>query len=195
MPINSMHIKRLCLYGGVTALAIVCGIAYNVHRDNQPVFIFGADAAPAQKGGPEFAEKRAQELLALYNRVGGDVGQMGGLNALRLPDQASAEDPGARAANTTAWTFPMHHHLFDKVAFYTDLYARRNHKYFKGDKMEANPTGFLIVAWKSGKIERIPVENIRLIRAEGYDTLGFPGLPGYRSDLPMAPSYQKVTRK
>lgn len=184
-----MNKKRAFLI--LTACALlgtIIGLVVKVYRQSLPVYTFGTGVPDVTKhGNPEYAEKRARELLVLYKQVNGDVGRMGGLDNLRLPDQRMAEVPDSRAANTSAWSFPYSCKAYDDVAFFTDLYARRNIKYFRGDKSESHPAGFFIVAWKNGKVERVPVSSLRLIPYGNQRILGWPGMPGYSSSLPAGP--------
>lgn len=168
----------------VISLACLCGagvgIGVNAYQSSRPLYTTGKEVADAAKAGnPEYAEQRARELYPKWQQCYGDLGEIR-FDMTTLPDQKYAENPDNRRANTTAWTFPIYDPEYSSVAFYTDLYARRNRSYYKGDKSEAHPTGFFLVMWKDGKLERIPTSKLRMLNnKDGHGVTVWPGLPGY----------------
>ena len=179
-----MHLREISLTLGVAlVLGVGGGVLYRSHQNSLPLYTTGSDVPDAaQSGSVGQSIAKAKELLATYNRVDGNLEKIP-FPLMTLPDQRLAENPANRATNMTAWFFPSPH-LYKDVAFYTDIYCRQNRSYYKGDKSKAKPNGFLIVVWKNGKIEQIPVEQMRLIASEGKRMLGFPGLPGYETGQP-----------
>ncbi len=186
-----MHLREISLtLAAALAIGIGGGFLYRGHQNSLPLYTTGSDVPDAaQTGSVEQSIAKAKELLATYNRVNGDVGRIP-FPLMTLPDQHHAENPAHRANNVTAWCFPSDDALYKDVAFYTDIYCRQNRSYYKGDKSKAKPSGFLIVVWKNGAIEKIPAEKMRLISSGGQRLQGFPGLPGYETGEPH-PMYSR----
>ncbi len=77
---------------------------------------------------------------------------------------------------------------FEPIAFYTDIYARYNRSYYKGDRSQSHPTGYVIVGWKDGRIEKVPIMQLREFRGSNPNTHGdltcYPGMPEYATAKP-----------
>ncbi len=147
-----------------------------------PVLRPAADIPDARKAGDEADTMR--RLHALHDRLRAE-----GWNALRvpremtiLPDARFAESKAERENGGVAFpsipgveTDPS----FAPVAFYTKIYARYNRSYYKGDRSVSRPTGYVIVDWKDGRIDKVPLEKVRVHQSSGGLIEIFPGMAGY----------------
>lgn len=164
-------------------LGIAVGLLVTYYHRSQPLYTTGSDVPdPARVGHPEFALAKGQAIYTAYRQAGGDVARIP-FSLCMLPDQKYAETAIDRNPQTTAWEFPRMPEYKD-VLCYTDLYARANRSYYRGDTAKAHPTGYFIVVWKSGKVEKVPVAALRMIATKQGLITAFPGMPGYATGQP-----------
>lgn len=73
----------------------------------------------------------------------------------------------------------------DEVAFYSTLYTWYDFEPIPGIEGRLHVSGFIIVAWKDGRVERVPMEDVRLYPVEGRKSIMvFPGMKEYDPNLP-----------
>lgn len=118
-------------------------------------------------------------------------------NLLKVPDQYSYQ---FAPEGDGLWTWhPCPQPEFEnEVAFYSMLYTWRSMDVVPGVEGRLAVTGSYIVGWKDGRVESVPVDDVRLCPSED-DTFVcvFPGMEAYNPDLPREgdPEFdQKVAR-
>lgn len=75
------------------------------------------------------------------------------------PDQALAEIADSRSG---AAFFRLDEPFYDgKVAFFSMMYADRNLRYDGGDRTSEHRTGFVIVGYADGVVEKVPYDDVR----------------------------------
>jgi len=73
----------------------------------------------------------------------------------------------------------------DEVAFYSTLYTWYDFEPIPGIEGRLHVSGFIIVGWKDGRVEKVPMEDVRLYPVEaGHKIMVFPGMNEYDSSLP-----------
>ncbi|MCW3098498.1 MAG: hypothetical protein JWL77_4116, partial [Chthonomonadaceae bacterium] len=71
-----------------------------------------------------------------------------------------------------------------QIACFSDIYARQNRSYYTGDTASGAPSGYFIVAWKNGTIQKVPVSDVRELPTPDGGTVDcFPGMTGYNPAL------------
>ncbi|MEQ1935986.1 MAG: hypothetical protein ABL962_19200 [Fimbriimonadaceae bacterium] len=106
---------------------------------------------------------------------------------MHVPDQEfyqHAPPPEMRARHYT-WSPCPQLEYQDEVAFYSNIYTWEDFTVIPGIEGRLHISGFYIVAWKDGRVERVPVEDTRLypVAKDRLITV-FPGMSEYRADLP-----------
>lgn len=152
----------------------------------EPLYVTGQDVPPAHVvGNLDDTMKRCRKLLKALEKNGWTDGYCENKNPipyemLTLPDQKYAEHPHLR--ESTAFWIPANQPRYEQIAFMTEIYMRQNSAHYRGNRSVSTPSGFLLVAWKDGRIEQVPVHDVRT----GEDGRGYivPGMKGYRDDLP-----------
>jgi hypothetical protein len=132
------------------------------------------------------AMRQAGDLAQALAQVGFDATKVDP-KLLRLPDQEFDQDVQARAQGVPSFCVPIDA-IYDQVACYTTLYSQVILEPSPGNEAKGRHTGFVIVAWKNGKVEKIGVESIRLMPRPGHDNqflYVWPGLSVYSTDLPL----------
>lgn len=132
------------------------------------------------KGSMEVARALLQELRehdwdwnAVSNRA----------DLMRVPDQDYCQNPLLEVRFYT-WV-PARQNIYqDEVAFYSSLYTWNEMTVVPGHEARLSQTGFYIVAWKDGLVERVPVHDSRLYPTSGTLLNVFPGMSEYDPDLP-----------
>lgn len=102
---------------------------------------------------------------------------------LDLQDESLSPKRSYRSERTVSVTLPVVPEYGD-VLFFTDLYVDPRVKRGPGDLAIPSPAGFFIVGWRDGRIEKVPIEDIRMLSLGGKQIYCFPGMPQYREDLP-----------
>jgi hypothetical protein len=147
----------------------------------------------AKVGDVETSIARFKELLAKYEASNWNPRNLKKADMI-LPDGRFAEDsvyrmPGMPHVNLPGGEAAMSPEM-DPIAFWTEIYARMNPVAYKGDMVKRRPTGFYLVAWKDGKIEKVPVQDVRLISKAGGHFPVFPGMPAYNTSLMRLPGVE-----
>ncbi len=70
----------------------------------------------------------------------------------------------------------------DKIAVYSEVYVRTNTKIFKNDRATFAPSGFFVVGWKDGRVEKVPIGDVRYVKMGKYYTAVFPGMNAWKAD-------------
>lgn len=130
----------------------------------------------------------AQKLLTALKENNWDRSKVD-TSLFRAPAQAFDEDPHQRTLEyPTFMTGGPKYPNREEVAFFTDLFVRRNVRKGKGPEgVVASPEGSFIVAWKNGEITVVSIEDVRLYPTpDAVDTFSyvFPGTKVYKSTLP-----------
>lgn len=130
-------------------------------------------------GDVDGAMDQSRVLMSKLQQNNWDFASLG-RDLLRLPDQDFAQNPELRSMHDTSFCFPDDP-LFRNVAFYSTLYTTR------GSGHE-NTHGFYIVGYRDGRVEQVPVSNIRLLPRHGshgvWDEV-WPGIKGYSDSLTL----------
>lgn len=107
---------------------------------------------------------------------------------LRLPERVTARYPQDQKREGLMFCLPLGSsstQIYDgQVATYTDLFVRRTLTKIVGKEGVLKTEGFFIVGWVDGRVEKIPVEQIRLL-PDGDEMWRwvFPGMRQYRTSL------------
>ena len=109
---------------------------------------------------------------------------------LRVPDQDFAQALQDRAASFPTFTVPTKtspvRAVYEgQVAFFSLLYVRRNFRVVKGIEGIATYEGFMIAGWRDGRVEKVPVDQVRLLAVGDMSAFVFPGMRQYSADLPL----------
>jgi hypothetical protein len=134
----------------------------------------------------------SKRLIQSLEAVGWDASRIP--RELRvLPDQGKAEILAKRTGESFVFVCSSKLPLYHQVAFFTDLYARSNRRSFKNNVNVKSPEGFWLVAWKDGRVTKVPVGDIRVIvgttpRGKKLTPV-FPGMDAYDENLPRHPLY------
>lgn len=111
---------------------------------------------------------------------------------LRLPDQDHAETEFERRPEKLSFTISSLEPYQAEVAFKCMTYVRNNRG--EGGGIEgrvSSPEGFFIVGWKDGRIEQVPIQNVRLLpfdlNGRAVKLYVFPGMAVYDANLEKYP--------
>lgn len=190
MLVTTKTVKRVALVVGVVGLATTSGVAWWQVRDEAPIRTSGQDTPnPLTAGDPEAALEQARKLMDALRAANWDKTRVP-FELKFLPDRYMHEAKQFRTDRQTTFSFPAHDPRlrapeYENVAFATDLYVRKNVSHYKGDGAKSRPEGFYIVGWKDGRVEKVPVWDVRIVpsstrRNEKIEV--FPGMPGYDRD-------------
>ena len=120
--------------------------------------------------------EQSRLLLANMKEFGWDSHKVN-YNLLFLPDKPLAEFSQDQDTKTPSFVTPAKDDPdYPGIAFYSTLYFRTNNKMFNGDNLKQNQKVF-IVGYKSGQVEKIPGDQVRLTTSKTYahtKTLTFP---------------------
>lgn len=174
--------KRYLIAAGIAGILSlgVAGISQSKFRDPQS----SLPKPLAGKRDPEGAMRQASQLMTAYKAANGDWSRVD-RRLLFLPDQALVDEPSARKSNAF---MPLEDPFYrGKVAFFAMTYVEKNLKYGGGDVVTSKPTGFVIVGYADGAVEKVPIEQVRYRyanRIRGSDSFEawmyvFPKMPEY----------------
>jgi len=160
-------------------------------EEDRPISTTGQDVPdPATAGDPDAAMEHARHLLARYRAAGWNSDFRAiPLREWQLPDRHLAENPEMRGDMGSSYVVPdpVRSPHMREVAFYTDLYARRNISRYKGDRARSRPAGFYIVAFRNGDVKKVSVYDVRLAATpRGLEPV-FPGMAAYDPGAPRLP--------
>ncbi len=183
------------------ALLALAFVGWNLRRNQPPAGAVRADEVPlkgfeaktldaTKTGDPDAAMQHLHQLMAALRANNWDANPKKVPLALQtLPDAKFAENPADRNGECIFLPnqpdTPKDHYIpeFEPIAFYTRIYARYNRAYYKGDRSQSHPTGYVIVGWKDGRIEKIPVTQVRQFRSSNSSIPGeldcYPGMAVY----------------
>ena len=136
-----------------------------VTQPERPFRITGQGIPDATKvGNVEAAMEQSRQLMAYFKAHPGkfnpiEMGTDAGL--LFLPDAKYAEDEFMRTMKSTSFAVPSDE---PDIFFFSNVYARMNRGYYKGDRSKGNATGFFIVGYRNGEVKQIPVSQVRTPR-------------------------------
>lgn len=154
------------------------------------VYRSGSDVPdPAKVGTSDATIDRARELIALLRKSNWKIGKGFPREKLTVDDQRYAEFPQDRRQRTS-FGIPISKPPYEDVAVICDTYVRKNIVARRGGGSSQTPSGFFIVGFKDGRVEKIPVGKVRVkeYRVEGASTrrigLVFPGTREYDASLP-----------
>jgi hypothetical protein len=117
---------------------------------------------------------------------------------LRVPDQDLAQIPSDRADYVPTFWCPSADNVYDEIAFYSMLYVRRDFTVAPGSEGRTQYSGFFLVGYRSGEVEEVPVQDVRILWRDGIGKPVFPGMAEYSSELPClgsGPSTKATSRK
>lgn len=185
--------SKLVVFTAMAALpATLFGGYFFLQRQQHaagPLFTTGSEVPPGHvAGNVDETLKRCRQLWTLVKNNNwcdgySDSNTPVPYEMLTLPDQKFAEHPHHRTS--TAFWFPENQKGYEDVAFFTDIYVRQNTSYYKGDKAVSEPSGFLIVCYKDGRIDQVPTRDIRMMTAR--EGICVPGMKAYTEDRPKPP--------
>lgn len=172
--------------------------------------IIGTAAAknPGQRPEPNALEQGdVKESIKIFSALYEDLKSHNfdvkkvALQKYRLPDQDLTEYAANRDRNTVVIYLPnAMTPEYKNLAFYTDIYVRLNIRHFPNEKNDSRPEGFYLVCWKDGRIQKVPVEKVRILKRPKHDRMQeylpvFPGMAAYRDNLPMHPAWAVARNK
>ncbi|MCW3099746.1 MAG: hypothetical protein JWL77_5364 [Chthonomonadaceae bacterium] len=155
-------------------------------QDTTPIFTTSTDTAdPNLNGNIDAAVTQTQQLLTALQAVNYDPTQLPDMNLAILPDASMSDDETFRNPDCLSYSFPTEPEL-SQIACYSEIYARQNMSMYTGDQSTSAPSGFYIVAWKNGTVQKVAVADVREIpcAADGSGVPCFPGMTGYDPALP-----------
>lgn len=197
--------KRLWLALALGLLTIAL-LGWNLHRnhtqasdgavrkDEIPISRLAANVPDAAKAGdPDAAIRQLHQLLGALRAHNWDSLRVP-VSLQTLSDAKFAESPIDRNYEHICFPnqpkMPEKYHIpeFEQVAFFTNIYARYNRAYYKGDRSQSHPSGFVIVGWKDGRIEKVPIMQLRRFTSSNPDVPGemvcYPGMAVYDTAKP-----------
>lgn len=162
--------------------------AHAKHQAAPPIYTTG-DGIPdaASVGNIDQAVQQTQHLLTALQAVNYDPTQLPDYSLMTLPDAQYAEDRASEPTDASSYCFPdASVPEQSQIACFTDVDARQNRSYYNGDTSSAAPSGYFLVAWKNGTVQKVPVSDVRrLPTADGSSVDCFPGMTGYDTSLAL----------
>jgi hypothetical protein len=154
------------------------------------VYRSGADVPdPAKVGTPDATVERGRELVALLRQSDWKISKGFPMDKLTVADQRNAEFPQDRKQQTS-FGIPKSQPPYEDIAVICDTYVRKNITAKQSGASSQAPSGFFIVGFKDGRVEKIPVDQVRV---KEYPRPGssnrrigllFPGTKEYDPSLP-----------
>jgi hypothetical protein len=190
---NQLAKAGMVAVAGTVAIAIASA-SFFLKKDEKSlqevVYRSGTDVPdPGKVGTPDKTIERGRELVALLRKSNWKITKEFPLEKLTVDDQRYAEFPQDRTRQTS-FGIPKQQPPYEDVAVICDTYVRKNITAQRGGTSSQAPTGFFIVGFKDGRVEKVPVEQVRVKEypMEGASTrrigLLFPGTKGYDPNLP-----------
>lgn len=135
------------------------------------------------EGDPDHTIEVGRQLLAALKERNWDWHGIPD-ELLRVPDQYNWQFAPTSPGFWTWSTCPQPAYQ-DEVAFVCSLYTWRELEVVPGIEGRLHMSGFYIVGWKDGRVERVPVEDARQYPVAGGSTITiFPGMSEYDPALP-----------
>jgi hypothetical protein len=166
--------------------SLVAVAAHAKHQAPMPIYTTSTDVRdPNQVGNIDAAVQHTQKLLTALKAANFNPVQLPDMNLAHLPDAAMSDDPLYLNPDCLSYCFPTEPEL-SQIACYSEIYARQNMSVYTGDRSTSAPSGYYIVAWKNGTVQKVAVADIREIpcAADGSGVPCFPGQTGYDPALP-----------
>jgi len=181
---------------GVLVVIPAAGIGSRYIDNHQALFTTGADVPDATiAGNPEAAVEYCRRLLLDYRNAGWNFRAVP-MQRWFLPDRRFAENPDFRGNRVTSFCVPNPDRspYNAEVAFYTDIYVRRNVSRYVGDVTRSRPTGFYIVAYRNGEVVQVAPQDVRLIPTEepGARAMVFPNTALYDPNGDLLPFVEQA---
>ncbi|MCW5935715.1 MAG: hypothetical protein KIT11_00205 [Fimbriimonadaceae bacterium] len=174
------HVLKPLALSALTASLALAGFAFGRSLSEK------TDALGA--GDPVNAEAVAR-AIALQLRANGNQPVRLPRGLTLLADQKLASDREDRDNPVSFCTPRPDHPVLGELAAYTNLYIRSNFQRGEGDEGWTNPEGFYVIAWRDGRVERVPFGTERYVWAyEGEARLYtvFPGMTAYANAVDRA---------
>jgi hypothetical protein len=134
-------------------------------------------------------KQRARELLTNLRESSWDLSKIDP-SLLRVNDQDFAQFPEERSPDYPTFALPFVNTKTDiykgQIGLFTSLYVHVSKIVVPGSEAIVTHSGPVIVGWMDGRVEEVPIEDVRLYRAEG-DPISrwvFPGMRQYDPSLP-----------
>lgn len=138
----------------------------------------------AEEGDLEGTIAVGEQLMAQLSANNWDWSRVD-QNLLEVPDQYNyqfaPEGPG-----TWTWIPGTQEEYHDDVAFYSNIYTWRAMERVPGIEGTLQISGHYIVGYKDGRVEAVPVGDVRLYPTQesGTKIYVFPGMSEYDAELP-----------
>ncbi len=187
--------KRIYLVPAAALLASLCILGWRKHQEPIPIRTTG-DGIPdaAQAGDVPAAMAQCRQVMSILQQNNWDIPNPcpdAIFKLLTLADGKYSESQYDRKPRYANIGIPTKD---PETALYSQVYARQNRSYYKGDLSMARPSGFYIVGYKrTGEVRQVPVEQVR-IKAHmkaGEDLLCYPDQSCYPTSEPH-PSYTRT---
>lgn len=183
----------MVVLAGVIAIAVASG-SFLQDKGNKGLqdvaYRSGADVPdPAKVGTPDATVERGRELVALLRESDWKITKGFPREKLTVADQRLAEFPQDRKQQTS-FGIPKSQPPYEDIAIICDTYVRKNITAKRSGESSQAPSGFFIVGFKDGRVEKIPVDKVRV---KEYPRPGssnrrigllFPGTKEYDPNLP-----------
>ncbi len=191
--------KRIALAMALFLFAVVF-FGWNLYRNRVPagavregevpIGRLAADVPDATKAGdPDAAMRQLQQLMDALRANNWDPmrvpASLRRLSDAKFSESSDERSTGEAVAFPTQPSAPQDGNApeYERIAFYTGVYARFNRSYYQGDRSQSHPSGYYIVGWKDGRIEKVPTMKVRVFtsrnRRAGAQLLCFPGMAEY----------------
>jgi hypothetical protein len=142
----------------------------------------------AQEGNPDQTVEIARALLSELRANNWNWNAVEEREDLLIsPDQyAYQHRPNLQGVRAWTWNTCPQAPYADEVAFFTSLYTWEEFEVIPGIEGKLHVSGFYIVAWKDGRVERVPATDARMYPVEtGSWIVVFPGMSEYDAELPV----------
>jgi hypothetical protein len=169
-------------------MALFAFLSFSIswYRDRYvPVYVPDKDLPKKiNRKNVDAALKQTHDLVLALRQVDGDPFKVP-KELGRLPDAIYASDPGKRDIHTGSFAYAKLRAEPDAisqsdVSVYSDIYVHSDPAYYKGDRVQFNPSGFYIVGWKDGRVSTVAVDDVRVVATGRHGTVPvFPGMKEY----------------
>jgi hypothetical protein len=177
------HDRHLVIIATSVVVGLLGGGAVVIARSRMvPV------APPMTEPDPRVTEAAAAQLLIDFKKADWDLAKMD-LSRFRIPQQELAESPQKRKRPSNTF-YPGQRKYYGNtdLAFYSTLHVKQNMRPGSGPEGRiASPSGKFLVAWKTGHIEWLDLNEVRMkedATKPGDYYYVFPGMKEYSTSLP-----------
>jgi len=153
--------------GAAVCVVAVVGIVLMTKRRSDAPETFGSstDGIPniLKVGDIKGAMKQSEELVAALKERNWERRTVP-FTLMHFPDQKYAESSADRDPQVACAAVPdADSKIYKEIAFFTDIYVRRNVLRLKDEQTITNPEGFYIVGYRNGEVKQVPLDEVRLI--------------------------------